>query len=154
MEFAYQWSQWIQIINRGTTTTTNYVQQNLQPIVAQSTDYANDNSEIVLTSTKILKLESILKSNPYGLSVMATFKNHNKLDENSRKLLCEAIVQFCIEKNHSMTVHDAEDITKQIVLMFPDELPVLLIVLIILCYSLTAYISIYIFICILRHTIT
>lgn len=117
VEFAYQWSKWIQF-NRDNLPVIENGQ-------LESSEYNNTNNIVQIASTtQFLKLDSILKSNAYGLSIIAAFKDEKKLDDNTRKLLCEAIIQFCIEKNHSLTVYDAENITKQIVTMFPDEVAV------------------------------
>lgn len=115
-EFYYQWSQWINKLNNKSTIVTESTKQYDRKCVIENV-YSTSKSSV-------LKLEDILSSNLYGASVMKTFKEQRKLDGNARKLLCEAVLHFCIEKEHSLSVQDSEDLTKQIVISFPGELSV------------------------------
>lgn len=99
--FCIKWSQWK---NAGTIMPETV--QHCRPTtsattISESTDQRNKNivvDVISTVSTSTLILESILNSNPYGISVIESFRAQNKLDENSRKLLCDAVLHNCIEK--------------------------------------------------------
>lgn len=68
-----------------------------------------------------ISLNKILNSNPYGESVKKSFEKEKSLNDKTRKLLCEAVLYFCINNNHSLTVKDCENLGNQIVKTFPNE---------------------------------
>lgn len=101
IEFFNCWSKWKQSILNITTENAN-----ASPLEGT------------------LKLGIILQSNPYGLSVLKFCESNSSLNDNARKLLCDSIIHYCIEKGHDLTVKDAESLAQQIAQTFSGEVAV------------------------------
>lgn len=101
VEFYHQWSTWSQTAEGVCTDVVK-----------------SDSTE---KKEKTLDLATILNSNPYGQSVIQSYETNGSLNENLRKLLCESIIHYCIDKSHSLSVKDSEHLAKQIILAFPKE---------------------------------
>lgn len=82
---------------------------------------------------KPINLHDILKSNSYGRNVMEVIQINTdgnttekpELNENLRKLLCESVLQYCIQYKHDLSKRDCASLTAQICTAFPNELAVL-----------------------------
>lgn len=144
VEFFYQWSQWIQNINQSEQSPSNHniqsneIQSNKTNVpevdTSQSRDFVTERKKTSKTNEpNLINLKTILQSNTYGKSLIDAFGSKNideiskskpELTENLRHLLCEAILQYCIEYSHDLTVRDCEKLANQICQVFPDELMV------------------------------
>lgn len=98
-EFMYHWTKWMN----------------------ESINVIHNNHLEVENTNSTLHLDTILNLNPYGKSVLKHYSEQSSLNENMRKLLCESIIHFCIDKEHAMSVKGSENLAKQIVQAFPGE---------------------------------
>lgn len=104
IEFYHQWSKW----SERSTASENI-----------TTDIAYPNTSKKPFSN--LNLATILNSNPYGQSVIQAYEKESSLNEHTRKILCESIIHYCIDRGHSLTIKDTENLVKEIVFTFKGE---------------------------------
>lgn len=133
IEFVFHWSKWIESIEKqqGSPQTTSNINNHSLPVSSNgSVSQENIQSDINVSDanqsskSSSLYLNTILKSNRYGNAVTEYYIKHNELDDTSRKLLAEAVLQFCIATNTELSTSDAESLSTQIVSVFPNELAV------------------------------
>lgn len=98
INFFIKWSEWKKTLDKTATSSKE--------------------SEVL---SEVISLGAILNSNPYGKSVKLVYEKKQELNEDTRKLLLEAILHFCIDNEHSLTVKDSAKLAKQIVETFPNE---------------------------------
>lgn len=125
-------SQPNQIQQSNQTNTLNKLESNTKQFTSTVDEIETKTNEPSTSKNdKSISLHDILKSNPYGKNVIDTFQSADgqpaekpQLNENLRKLLCEAVLQYCIEHNHDLSKSDCASLTTQICTVFPDELAV------------------------------
>lgn len=129
IEFIYHWSKWIASFGEEYENVQEFL--SLMPAVtydfqenSQDTVHSNDTKTCKNSSSSTLCLTNILASNRYGKAVIDYFKIHNQLDDPTRKLIADAVLQFCIAEDIELSTNDAESLSKQIVEVFPTELAV------------------------------
>lgn len=149
IEFIFHWSQWINIVAPAHPVQDIIVQEQItsnnsaasheivqerniataEQITSNNSAASTSSHEIVPSNEPIMQsinLKTILKSNPYGESVLRKYNKENKLDENARKLLAEAVLHYCIGANHELTTNDAAQLASQIEEAFAGEIRVFL----------------------------
>lgn len=144
VEFYFHWSEWIKTIHNNVNTLSDANLQtdkssqseSFQSIQSdqsiqftqslQSNQVRDSIARETMTNENPLNLNMILNSNPYGLSLIKKFNETNVMDENLRKVLCESILQYCIQHNHELSVDDSARLAKQICKVFPGEVMVYL----------------------------
>lgn len=123
VEFFYQWSRWIE-----TTNQTNSNESQLDNMESRESSVLKSIDSITQEDPKSIQdtinLNTILKSNTYGKSMLKAYRDTRTMTENLRKLLCDAILQYCVENKHDLTVNDCASLSKQICKVFPGELVV------------------------------
>lgn len=130
IEFVFQWSQWINTFDpsnsaqdQNIATAGQITSSNSVALPSTSSHEIVPSNEPIIQSTSI-NLSNVLKSNPYGESVLRKYNKENKLDENARKLLAEAVLHYCIGANHELSTNDAAELASQIEEAFPGEIRV------------------------------
>lgn len=132
VEFFHKWSEWIKHNSQPIQTSPNpnefQFQSNLFAYQDQDSSENIDKQSTQKSTQKStqekLNLNSILNSNIQGKNLLIKFKETKIVTENLRKLLCESVLQYCIENDYSLTVHDCESLANQICVAFPGELTV------------------------------
>lgn len=76
------------------------------------------------TKDPFLDLSKILQCAPYGPAVLAHYKLHNSLDDNTRKLLVEAFLHYCITVNIKPTKGSCQKLAKLIAETLNGEIAV------------------------------
>lgn len=125
IEFHYQWSQWIKNFNQESgSNEKNQSNDNTNQILTDINETIEESS--TSKSNQSISLHTILKSksNPYGTSVCDYYRKNGVLDDKIRKLLCEAVLFYCIETKHNLSKKDCASLTEQIVQSFKGEVPV------------------------------
>lgn len=150
VEFNFQWSEWIKDVHKPTQAPENLndktqskkanhpdqtmqseqsIQQTIQSDQAIQSDQTNPSLAGTSSSNQYgeqppLILNSILQSNQYGMSLLKAVAEKKPMNDNLRQILCDAILQYCIEKNRALSVKDCASLARQICNVFPDELMV------------------------------
>lgn len=141
VEFFFQWSKWMKNIDQRVETTADHFESQSnqtfessqpEPISTQSKQIndreSNADKPVVplLSNQEPITLKTILNSNAYGKNLMKAVesKQNKVLNENLRKILCEAINQYYVERERDLTKKDCESLSKQICKIFPGELAV------------------------------
>lgn len=68
-----------------------------------------------------ISLSNVLNSDTYGKSVMESYQRDKSLNDNSRKLLVESVLQYCIANQHDLSVADCALLSKEISEEFAGE---------------------------------
>lgn len=143
VEFYYQWSKWIKqfdqrvqaspnsslLTDQSNRTNQSYhsnESDQLQSLQSNQTIDLNKKSDAagstsVDTSEISINLKTIINSNTYGQSVLKQFNEKKAMNDNLRKMLCDSILQYCIENKHELSTVDCAKLTKQICSVFSGE---------------------------------
>lgn len=140
VEFNFQWSKWIKDVseshaqtpaNRDEYRQSNQANQSLTGTSESNRSLAGKSNSIQSTETNPtgqeqppLVLNSILQSNQYGASFLKAVSEKKPLNDNLRQLLCNAILQYCIEQKRDLSVKDSASLARQICNAFSGELMV------------------------------
>lgn len=68
-----------------------------------------------------ISLSSILNSNAYGKRVIETYNRDKSLNDDSRKLLVDSVLQYCIANDHDLSVADCALLSNEISEEFTGE---------------------------------
>lgn len=104
-------------IDNSAETPSNF-NENLQ---SNQSETSNQNNQILASASNsnqftetvpigkiqtALDLNSILQSNQYGKSFLKAVKEKKPINDGLRQILCDAILQYCIEKDRDLSVKD------------------------------------------------
>lgn len=121
VEFFYQWFQWSKAFDQPIRTEPSS-NENIQLIMLDNQEInAQQSLNASNPNQPEIDLCKILNSNTYGTSMLNSFKQAKAMNENLRKLLCESVLQYCIENKHDLTVNDSSKLAHQICKIFPGE---------------------------------
>ncbi|XP_055543602.1 uncharacterized protein LOC129729144 [Wyeomyia smithii] len=119
VEFYHHWHNWME--SARSTIDVEKAECSSQSITSKSSMNESNSAQQSRAMEAPLDLNTILKSNQYGLNLIAVFNRDKILNDNLRKLMLESILQFCIENKHDLTVKDCSVLAAQIVQVFPGE---------------------------------
>lgn len=120
IQFHFKWSQWIQTVCPPVQIPVK-ANECLQSNETKAGNMNDEETIKIASEAYSINLITILKSNSYGKSLIETFKETKVMTENLRKLLCESILQYCIESRHELSVIDCASLANQICAVFPGE---------------------------------
>lgn len=133
--FNHHWSEWIQTVHHigaANALAANVVEANAVAAIEPIQPIANSSN--LQTNNDHLDLNMILKCAPYGPAVLDFYKSHNKLDDNTRKLLVEAFLHYCITANIKPSKADCKKVAETIAKTLNGEIAVKIYMC--LCYIL------------------
>lgn len=92
----------------------------------------NSQSITDIPDNKDIKLEQILQQTSNGISLLENCKNGIELNDGCRTILLDTIINHLIQNKIKMSTKLAENISDEIVSVFPKEIKVLNIIFVII----------------------
>lgn len=123
--FYDHWNKWVNNTNQQSFDDVQNRKKSSSDVSDMQTPPMPEKEQTVVQNNRShsnVNLHDILKTEPYGPSVLSYYKQHGELNEHIRKLLVDAFLFYCTANKIVVTKSICESLAIQIVSAFNGEI--------------------------------